>query len=173
LGVSGFAPPGEPRAVAPGTVPMASLASWFRDALTGPANVGQPSVVWSDRGSQILLHVGRLQARTAGQMLVVAVDTESNEFGVAPLIVRFVLGDTGDASALVAATDVDVLGDPGVSARWGRLFRDVVWAALVRLAETKAGGAGTHPAGVAVSTEALHFALGPETSAGTTGGEPA
>ncbi len=64
---------------------------------------------------------------------MVAVDTESAEFGVAPLIVRFAFGSDGGPTSLIAATDASALGHPQVAARWGDLFRDVIWAAIARL----------------------------------------
>lgn len=134
------------------------LATAFRAALCGPEHAGSPEVVWSDRGSQILLHVGKLQVRLGKATLVVAVDTESVEFGVAPLVVRFVFGADGGPSSLVAATDETALGHPDVAARWGDLFRDVIWAALARLvdlhsADGAPGGLTLHPRGLAVAVQ--------------------
>lgn len=136
----------------------------LRDALTGPAHAGAPAVIWSDRGSQIVLHVGKLQIRPLQNTLVVAVDTQSAEFGVAPLIVRFVFGGRGDPASLVAATDDDALGHPAVAARWGKLFRDVMWAALVRLFVTHAAGNGLAPTSLEITPDGLRFAAGPEVS---------
>jgi hypothetical protein len=97
-------------------------------------------VVWADGGDRIVLQVDRLQVRTSGSVLVVAVDTESAEFGSAPLIARFVFGTEQDPAMLVAATDAAPLGHPQVAARWGELFRSVVWAAFARLVEVTAAG---------------------------------
>ena len=123
------------RAVATDTITKA-----FQDAVCGPDHLGRPEVVWSDGGSRILLHVGKLRAVVAGNALVVAVDTESAELGVAPLIVRFVFGSEGQPGMLVAATDATALGHPQVAARWGGLFRDVIWAAFARLVEVSTAG---------------------------------
>ena len=146
--------PAEPavtaRAVATDTITKA-----FQDAVCGPAHLGSPEVIWSDGGAQILLHVGKLQAIPQGNVLVVAVDTESAEFGVAPLVVRFVFGSEQDPGFLVAATDETALGHPQVAARWGELFRDVIWAAFARLAEVSA--AGSSPAGVRVRPDGLEL----------------
>lgn len=133
-----------------GSLPVETLAAAVRAAVTGPSAVDSPAVVWSDRGSQILLHVGKLQVRTAPSLVVVAVDTESVEFGVAPLIVRFVFGDGRGPASLVASTDADALGHPQVAARWGRLFCDVVWAAIARLVDAQASATGKHPGSIAV-----------------------
>jgi len=139
------------------TLSLEALAAAFRDALCGPKNLGSPEVVWSDGGSQIVLHVGKLQVRTVQTALVVAVDTESSEFGVAPLVVRFVFGKEGGPASLVAATDETALGHPQVAARWGPLFRDVVWAAFARQVEL--GAAGKQPTGVSVGRAGLQLAI--------------
>lgn len=149
---------GTTRASAPPPLTSERLAAAFRAALCGPEHARSPEVVWSDRGSQILLHVGKLQVRLATATLVVAVETESVEFGVAPLVVRFVFGADGGPSSLVAATDATALGHPDVAARWGDLFRDVIWAALARLvdlrsADSAPGGLRVHPRGLAVEVQ--------------------
>ena len=118
-------------------------------------HLGSAEVIWNDGGAQILLHVGKLQAIPQGNVLVVAVDTESAEFGVAPLVVRFVFGSEQDPGFLVAATDETALGHQQVAARWGGLFRDVIWAAFARLAEVSA--AGSSPAGLRLRPDGLEL----------------
>jgi hypothetical protein len=138
------------RAVATDTITKA-----FQDAVCGPAHLGSPEVIWSDGGAQILLYAAKLRAITQGNVLIVAVDTESVEFGVAPLIVRFVFGSEQEPAFLVAATDETALGHPQVAARWGDLFREVIWAAFARLAEVSA--AGKTPAGLRLSPAGLEL----------------
>lgn len=138
------------RAVATDTITKA-----FQDAVRGPAHLGSPEVIWSDGGAQLLLYAAKLRAITQGNVLIVAVDTESAEFGVAPLIVRFVFGSEQEPAFLVAATDETALGHPQVAARWGDLFRDVIWAAFARLAEVSA--AGQTPAGLRLSPAGLEL----------------
>ncbi|MFI5706616.1 hypothetical protein [Kribbella sp. NPDC051620] len=136
----------------------------LQNALTGSRNAGASAVVWSDRGSQIVLHVGKLQLRALQNTIVVAVDTESAEFGVAPLIVRFVFGGRQDPASLVAATDEGALGHPAIAARWGTLFRDVIWAALVRLLVSHADSHGLAPASVEIGPDRFLFGARQEVS---------
>jgi hypothetical protein len=138
------------RAVATDTITKA-----FQDAVCGPAHLGSPEVIWSDGGAQLLLYAAKLRAITQGNVLIVTVDTESAEFGIAPLIVRFVFGSEQQPAFLVAATDETALGHPQVAARWGDLFRDVIWAAFARLAEVSA--AGQTPAGLRLSPAGLEL----------------
>ncbi len=144
-------------------LPSEALAQALRAALCGPDHVGAPEVIWNDRGAQILLHVGKLQVHLAKATVVVAVDTESVEFGIAPLIVRFAFGPDGGPTSLIAATDASALGHPQVAARWGDLFRDVIWAAIARLVATRSGGAA--PGGLTVRPGTLAITVQPAFSA--------
>lgn len=141
-----------------------TLAQALRDALTGTTEAGKPDVIWEDRGSQILLHVGKLQVRTLDNVLVVAVDVETAESGATALIVRYVFGNATDAAGLVASTDEIVHGDPFVAARWGPLFRDVTWSAIVRLSEAHAAERGRQPKSIAIRKGQLEFAATAPTS---------
>jgi hypothetical protein len=134
-----------------------AITKAFQDAVCGPAHLGSPEVIWSDGGAQILLHAAKLRAIVQGNVLIVAVDTESAEYGVAPLIVRFVFGSEQEPAFLVAATDETALGHPQVAARWGDLFRDVIWAAFARLAEVSA--AGKTAAGLRLSPAGLELMM--------------
>lgn len=134
---------------------MERLAGIFRDGLCGPQHGGSPEVIWTDGGAQLVLHVGKLQVRAVESTLLVAVDTESAEFGTVPLIVRFVFGTEGGPASLVAATDAKALGHPQVAARWGDLLRDVIWAAFARLIEVE--GSGNPPTGIKVGADQLRI----------------
>ncbi len=122
-----------------------ALSAALKDALTGAQNAGKDAVLWEDRGAQILMHVGSLAVRFLENTIVVAIDTETAEFGLAPLIVRFQLGSRQDPAGLVASTDARVLGHPAVAARWGSLYRGVVWSALLRLVDHHATERGVLP----------------------------
>jgi hypothetical protein len=148
----------DPLAQAAGRVdtwPVDALASAFRDAVRGPKNSDALRVVWNDRGAQLMLYVDSLLVRVVETMLVVAVDTETVEFGRAPLIVRFVFGADSDMATLVAATDETAHGHPVIAARWGELFRSVIWAALVRLVVTLAGKGGLQARSISLGEDQL------------------
>ena len=141
----------------------AALAQALRDALCGPSHAGEPAVVWEDRGSQMLVHVASLQVQTLEQALVVGVDTETAEFGRAPLIVRFVFGTARDPATLVASSDETVHGPPLLAARWGSLFRDVVWTVIVRLADAHATERGLQARTISILGDHLRFTAEPVT----------
>jgi hypothetical protein len=141
-----------------------SLARSLSDALTGPAHTRAAEVIWEDRGSQILLHVGKLQVQLVDGVLVVAVDVETAESGRTTLIVRYVFGSATGEAGLVASSDAMVHGDPLVAARWGSLVRDVIWAAIVRLSEAHATERGRQPQSIAIRRGHLEFAARAPTS---------
>lgn len=145
-------------------LPVDQLTLAVRAAVVGPADPKSPQVVWSDRGSQILLDVATLQVHLAADLLVVAVDTETTEFGKAPLIVRFVFGNDKDPASLVAVTDDTAHGHPSIATRWGTLFRDVVWAAIVRLSVAKAATHGLQPAAITLADNELQLIAQPAVS---------
>jgi hypothetical protein len=140
------------------TVPLAAVTKALRDALTGPDHAGAPTIVWSDRGAQVMLLLDSLTVRTVKDVVVIGVDTECVEFGRAPLVVRFSLATDAATATLVAATEGIAHGHPAIAARWGELFRDVVWAALVRLHVARAADAGMQPHSIVVGDGQLHLA---------------
>lgn len=133
-----------------------ALHAAVRAALAGPGNEHADSIVWRDRGAQILLDLASLQVHNSPALCVVAVDTETSEFGRLPLIARFVLAHPDASASLVAATDDTPLGDPRIAARWGELFRDVVWTALVRQVVVHAEAKGGQARGLRASAEGFH-----------------
>jgi hypothetical protein len=142
----------EPRTV---TISITAVADAFREAVCGPKHRDSPEVIWTDGGAQIVLHVGKLQVRTVDNAILVAIDSESAEFGVAPLMTRFVFGADDGPASLVAATDAHALGHPQVAARWGGLFCDVIWAAFARLVEVH--GDGSTPVAIKVGSDQLRI----------------
>jgi hypothetical protein len=138
-------------------VSLEALGEAFRQAVRGPKHPDDPEVVWTDGGAQIVLHVGKLQVRAINNAILVAVDTESAEFGVAPLMTRFVFGADKGPASLVAATDANALGHPQVAARWGDLFRDVIWAAFARLVEVV--GEGRTPVAIRIGSDLMEIAF--------------
>lgn len=140
-------------------VPGRNLAQSLRDALTGPAHLGATEVLWNDRGSKLIMDVGSLQVHTGDGSLVIAVDTRTAEFGTAPLIVRFAFGTPQDATTLVATTDATALGHPLLAARWGGLFRDVVWSAIVRFLVARAADRKLAPTAVQLTPDGLTLQL--------------
>jgi len=103
------------------------------------------ALVWEDAGDEVLVHLESLHVRLLPQTLVVGIDLESDQTGRGPVIVRFVFGNVDDMAGLIASTDEVVHGNAPLAARWGSVFRDVVWATLIGTVEEHARERGLAP----------------------------
>jgi len=83
---------------------------------------------------------------------------ESDQTGRGSLIVRLVFGNQEDAAGLFATTDEVVRGQPALAARWGSIFRDLVWSALLGLSRDHAVERGQAPLSINIGQGALQFA---------------
>lgn len=142
-----------------------ALRSALVTAITGPSHAHEPAVLWEDRGGQVLMRVATLSVHLVENTLVVAIDTETAEFGRAPLIVRFQLGGPHDNAGLVAASDATALGHPEIAARWGALYRSVLWSALLRLVEHHANERGEQPHSLSLHGDHVRVLASPRTVA--------
>lgn len=138
-----------------------SLRAVLREALTGSQHTAQPEVLWENRGAQVLMLVETLAVHLLEDTIVVAIDTETEEFGVAPLIVRFHLGSGRDPAGLVASTDARVLGHMQLAARWGNLYRAVLWSALLRLVDLHASERGLQAKAISVLGDHVRITAAP------------
>lgn len=101
--------------------------SVLADAVATVLGAGQPSVVWSDCGDELVVHAGDVAVRTEPDAVVVDVPVATEETGPALLSVAMVLGE--DASA-VAVTDPRPWGRRELADRWGTLLQEAVWSAV-------------------------------------------
>lgn len=123
-------------------------------------------VLWDDAGSQALLHLDSVAARFIEGAVVVSADFETQQTGIAPLIVTFALAPAGDEAGLVAVSDEFARGHPLLVSRWGATFRETIWAALLATARNHAQARGLVPTGLHVVDDALLFASEPAASLG-------
>ncbi len=142
----------------PDTLKAADLAGRVRAAITGPNASGSEAIVWQDHGDEVVVHTSTLQVRLVPPALFAAVDMESDQTGRGSLIVRLVFGNQEDAAGLFATTDEVVRGQPALAARWGSIFRDLVWSALLGLSRDHAVERGQAPLSINIGQGALQFA---------------
>jgi len=123
-----------------------------RRALCGgkePASGTRQRVLWEDAGDQALVHVDSVVVRLLPRTILVSADLETDQTGVGALIVTFALGSTQDKTGLFAMSEERVRGHPLLASRWGVVFRETVWSALL-------GAARTHAVERAKVATALH-----------------
>ena len=143
----------------PDTLPERDLTVRLRSALASSAvSSTAEAIVWQDRGDEVIVHLSALQVRLVPPAAFAAVDMESDQTGRHTLIVRFVFGDAQDPAGLFAATDEVVRGNSFLAARWGPIFRDLIWSALTRLSSDHAAERGLAPLSLAVDSAGLQLA---------------
>jgi hypothetical protein len=149
-------------AAIPDTLTLPQLDSWLASRLGG----GHRAVVWNDRGDEVLLHADATRTRIAGEVLLVALELETDQSGRQSVVVAFALGKRDDAAGLYAVTDELPRGEGALVARWGRIAQDAVWAALLQLATEHAASRGLQPRGFALAGGALHLIAAAARSSG-------
>jgi hypothetical protein len=146
----------------PDTLTEADLTARVLSALTGQ-NVTAPTeaIIWQDAGDEVLVHLSTLHIRLVPPAAFAAIDLESDQTGRGTLIVRFVFGNDKDPAGLFAATDEVVRGHPQLAARWGPIFRDLVWCLLTRLSRDHAAERGLAPLQLSIASGAMQFQASP------------
>lgn len=124
------------------------------------------SILWSDFGDEVLVHIDSVQLRFVKRFAVVRVDLETEQTGRAPLIVTLALGSTQDGAGLVAATDALPRGNAMLASRWGRVLQETVWSGLLDLARQHASERGKVPLAMHVLDGHLRFNAAPALALG-------
>jgi hypothetical protein len=106
----------------------------------GRGTAGEPAVVWSWQGSEILLHLDSVEVHLDPGALRVRLDCETAQTGRVPHEVRLALPVPAEPPTVTAAVDAVPGGDPRLAARWGPPLEDAVWTALLDLVGTDAAG---------------------------------
>lgn len=134
-------------------------------ALAGQREVQQPpdgaarTLLWDDLGDQALVHLDSVVVRFVKRFVFVSVDLETEQTGRAPLIVTLALGSTQDGAGLYATTDQLPRGHALLSARWGELLQQAVWATLIDLSRRHADERGKVPLWMHVLDGHLRFGV--------------
>lgn len=123
-------------------------------------NVSPTTIVWVERGDEVVVHLDSVQVRLLPGSLLVSVDMETDQTGRATLVAAFALGGTGDPAGLTAVTDDLPKGLGTLTARWGKILQAAIWASLLSFALDSAAQQGGAPIGLAVSQGSLTVIAG-------------
>lgn len=137
------------------------VAALVRSALAGGQSVAdgdRQRVLWEDAGDEALVHLDSVIARLLPRTVLVSADLETDQTGVGALIVTFALGSLQDKTGLFAMSEERVRGHPLLAARWGTIFRETVWAALLAAARVHATERGKVPVALHPMQGKLNFA---------------
>jgi hypothetical protein len=164
-------PPASTFAVA-NTVNEAQLATELASRLPGTSadasqlvNVSPTTIIWVERGDEVVVHLDSVQVRLLAGSLLVSVDLETDQTGRATLVCAFALGGAGDPAGLTAVTDDLPKGLGTLTARWGKILQAAIWASLLGYAQDAAAQQGGAPIGLAVSQGSLTVVAGTPLSA--------
>jgi hypothetical protein len=137
------------------------LAGCRADGSSTPIPAGVKSVIWVDRGDEVLVHLDSIRTKLLNNNLLVSVDLETDQTGRSPLIVVLAFGSsTTDPAGLVATTDEYPRGHGQLASRWGRPLQAAVWASVISLAQDHAAQHSLAPQTIAVTAGALQFQAG-------------
>jgi hypothetical protein len=171
-GSSGTSSPRSP--AIPDTLDAGALATLLQVRLAGvPADGSSPvqgaapaTVVWVDRGDEVLVHLDSITTRIVDGAVLVSIDLECDQASRTPMIVTFALGaDASSGAALIAATDEFPQGNGLLAARWGPAFRNAAWNAFLQLALDHAAERGLAPNGLSVANGTLKLNAAPPLAA--------
>jgi hypothetical protein len=142
----------------PDTLTESDLTARLHSALTtSTAGSKADTIVWQDRGDEVVVYLSTLQVRLAPPAVFAAIELESDQTGRHSVIVRFVFGDPQDPAGLFATTDEVVRGNSLLATRWGPIFRDLIWSALTRLSSNHAVERGLAPLRLSVGRSGLQM----------------
>ena len=133
-----------------------------------------PSIVWVDRGDEVLVHLDSLKTRMLDGVLLVSLDLETDQTGRATLVVALALThDPQDPAGLLATTDEYPRGPGALVARWGRPLQSAIWAALLSIAQDHATQHNGAPQSIVIARGAMSLQAGAPLSAQLTPERPA
>ncbi len=106
------------------------------DGSTGSVETAR-SVVWVDRGDEVLVHLDSLRVATQGEVLVASIDLETDQTGRAAVVVPMALG--ADAGAGASAVVEEFARGPEILVRrWGGIVQEALLGVLTEMAEEHA-----------------------------------
>lgn len=123
----------EPGEVAePVTLPERTFERLLRFALAGAE--GRERVVWSHRGSEVLVHLDRTRVRVLDGYVLVAIVLETEQTGVQELTVPFAVGTEERLAGMLAVTERHPRGHRALGETWGEGVIATAWRAVLEVA---------------------------------------
>lgn len=155
---------GEPPREIPDRIAPGALGPLLGVRIAGtPASVGAPdgargagAVVWIDCGDEVIVHLDSIKAGLASNVLLVAIDLETDDTGRQTLVVPLAPGTQADDELTLVTEDVP-RGHAELAARWGRILQDAIFAAIEDMARTHAGERQAVAKALVIADGALAF----------------
>jgi hypothetical protein len=102
-------------------------------AAVAPAEEAR-SVVWRDADAEVVVHLDRTRVRARDGLVLIGLTLESDQTGVAEVVVPFAVGTDERAAGMVAATERKPRGPDVLVTRWGDAIIATAWLAFVETA---------------------------------------
>ncbi len=103
------------------------------------ARGGQPGtpVVWTNGDSEALVHPAKTRVALQPGLLLVELVIDTDQTGVANLVIALRVGTSARDATLVAVTEQAPRGNALLAARWGAIAQNELWDALLRVGQVQ------------------------------------
>jgi hypothetical protein len=130
----------------------------FRDVLKSVVSGGQSTdVVWTEDGSEVVVHPDSIEVRADSGLLTVGVDMSCDQTGRGRITIRFYIGNQDDLTNLVGVREESPDGPAILIGRWAQPFQDVVWSVLLEQGEMISTSDGGSLRGVGTGSDAIWY----------------
>ena len=119
---------------------------------------GSEDIVWSEDGSEVVVHCSSLDASIGDGSLQVTVEMSCDQCPRSAITVTFFIGKSDDLSNLYGVREQAPSGPKVLVGRWGRPFQDVVWSTMIEQGEIIAKRDESDLTGIGAGSGAIWFA---------------
>ena len=119
---------------------------------------GSEDIVWSEDGSEVVVHSSTLQASIGDGSLQVSVEMSCDQCPRSAITVTFFIGKSDDLTNLYGVREQAPSGPKVLVGRWGRPFQDVVWSTMMEQGEIIAKRDESDLMGIGAGSGAIWFA---------------
>lgn len=143
--------------VPPGRVRAAIQESIAAGIARAPGDDPLTTLVWSDLGDEVLVHLDSLSIEVAEGVILAGLDLECDQTGRETLTVPFAVGSSREDGSVIAVTEAVPMGHPGLAARWGQAVEAALWSGVLDHARARAEVADGIPGRIWVEAGRIYF----------------
>lgn len=106
------------------------LAELLASRLT-PAGRSPGPLIWQDGDAEAIVYVDQIRAAIQPGFIVCELKMETDQSGVASLVLAFKIGGSAGEATLTITTEALPRGKPALVHRWGAIAQEQIWTALM------------------------------------------
>jgi hypothetical protein len=114
------------------------------------------SVVWVDRGDELVVHGDSIRVAIGGGTVVMSIDVETDETGRKTLVVPMAVGTSADHPPVIVM-ESQPRGDATLARRWGPALLSALFFALEAILADHAGAHAAMPKAIRAEGTTLQF----------------